>query len=422
MAEYNIIEKSIARFLNRFPNLKRELKKQYQYSNYLLFAKPNFEHKVHSDVTLYMPEDVFINESSNSELGQFFGYFDLTPWNTHMSHFMLHQYTESSLISVVVYSGQGSNTITSSRTWNFQQGCRAQWHPTLTNHLLVNDVVNNSTGAKLVDISGKLISSYQYPIQAVNPTGENYTSLNYERLDLHRPDYGYDTYNNSPLPSPDSDGVWLVDMDNGNSELVITLDDLIKEEIQVQDHRQHYINHIIYNPIGDRFIFMHRWESEDGRISRLYTSDLDGNYDLIMDEKIVSHYCWLNKKEVIVWGRSKQHGNGYHIIDTNTGKKEKIKQLDGYGDGHPSLSPNGRHIVTDTYPDRERKRHLLLYDRHEDTVTELGQFFEPLRFRGPARCDLHPRWSPDGKYISIDSAHTGTRKSYILDVSKIVVD
>jgi len=53
-------------------------------------------------------------------------------------------------------------------------------------------------------------------------------------------------------------------------------------------------------------------------------------------------------------------------------------------------------------------------------LVELGRFFAPWRFDGENRCDLHPRWSPDGNCVSIDSSHEGVRMSYIINVSNVV--
>jgi hypothetical protein len=50
---------------------------------------------------------------------------------------------------------------------------------------------------------------------------------------------------------------------------------------------------------------------------------------------------------------------------------------------------------------------------------DIGRFYSPPSLEGPLRCDLHPRWSRDGRRLSIDSAHTGERQIYSIDVSPI---
>ena len=79
--------------------------------------------------------------------------------------------------------------------------------------------------------------------------------------------------------------------------------------------------------------------------------------------------------------------------------------LDRFGDGHPSFSPDGQWIVTDTYPDRARMRRLLLCGPADKTMIEVAAFHSPWRYDGPKRCDLHPRWDPSGQLRSIDSTH-----------------
>ena len=51
---------------------------------------------------------------------------------------------------------------------------------------------------------------------------------------------------------------------------------------------------------------------------------------------------------------------------------------------------------------------------------ELGSFHSPEEYTGEWRCDLHPRSSPDGRLVSIDSAHRGGRQIYLLDIGGIV--
>jgi Tol biopolymer transport system component len=141
-----------------------------------------------------------------------------------------------------------------------------------------------------------------------------------------------------------------------------------------------------------------------------------------MDDRMVSHYSWRDEHHLVVWGRTEKQGDRYYLVDVRDGTWRVLGEdtFDQFGDGHPSYSPDGRWIVTDTYPDKGRERHLLLFDTQTETVLRLGRFFAPWSFDGINRCDLHPRWSPDENYISIDSAHEGTRKSYIVDVREVL--
>ena len=90
-------------------------------------------------------------------------------------------------------------------------------------------------------------------------------------------------------------------------------------------------------------------------------------------------------------------------------------------DGHASFSPDGKWIVCDTYPmGHERLSGLLLYNPSSDRKVLLGRFHSEPLFTGDIRCDLHPRWSPDGKTITFDAVHEGRRQIYAVDVSPFV--
>ena len=61
--------------------------------------------------------------------------------------------------------------------------------------------------------------------------------------------------------------------------------------------------------------------------------------------------------------------------------------------------------------------------RHVPTGTTkvLGHFPQPKDYTDTVRCDLHPRVSPDGRFVCIDSAHgPDGRQMYIFDISRII--
>jgi hypothetical protein len=80
-----------------------------------------------------------------------------------------------------------------------------------------------------------------------------------------------------------------------------------------------------------------------------------------------------------------------------------------------------RWLLSDTYPDStSNERTLFLLDVDENVRYDIGRFYADPNLRKENRCDLHPRWSRDGRSVCIDSVHEFERQMYVLDVSEIV--
>jgi hypothetical protein len=314
-----------------------------------------------------------------------------------------------------------------SSSWNYQQGCMTQWLPSCENkEIIFNDFCDGNLISRIVSISGDILKTIPWPIQAVHPHRKEALTLNYCRLDSLRPDYGYHVpAMNFRIDHPlNDDGIWWIDLITGEAELRLSLAQLAefsprKEMISAR----HKVNHLNYAPDGQHFVFVHRWIGPHGRFSRLFVAEANvRKLKLLLDNRMVSHYSWEDNEHLIVWARTPEKGNRYYQINIHSGSTRVIGEgiLDVHGDGHPSFSPDRRWIITDSYPNKARQQHLILFNVESTEFIEIGRFFAPWKFSGFQRCDLHPRWSPDGKFISIDSAHSGIRKSYILDVHNLV--
>ena len=90
-------------------------------------------------------------------------------------------------------------------------------------------------------------------------------------------------------------------------------------------------------------------------------------------------------------------------------------------DGHGTFSPDGRWMVTDTYPGNDGlyEQKLYLMDMKSEAVISLGRYIHHPEFRKnqkDAQCDLHPRWSPKSDMIGFNSVTTGERQVYIINL------
>jgi Tol biopolymer transport system component len=159
---------------------------------------------------------------------------------------------------------------------------------------------------------------------------------------------------------------------------------------------------------------------EAGWRARLYTCSPDGSrLNCLLDTDFVSHYDWLDERRILVWAKDEGRRGQFWLLDDADHSRNAFASEILTEDGHCSFSPDRRWVLNDTYPDRYDMRTLMLVRWPEGRRIDLARLHSPKsRWWGEIRCDLHPRWSPDGKRICVDSVHDGTRQMYVMDVSR----
>jgi len=416
---YSSWEKKISAILSKCPWLKKQIKINYSKFVYRKRRK-----------TYSFKSDYKITVVHNSIFETFFGYYDKKPVSDTEKKFIFHisQYTskrspkKNSSISIALLSDKLSVPfLVATSSYNWQQGSRALWLD--SRNFIFNDFCLSTKDyiSRVFNADNQMeVKRFDLPVQDAFKK-DYFLSLNYRRLMSLRPDYGYGNLpplSRAELSDVENDGIWRVEFDSGRHKLLISLAEMCavapKPEFAQAFHK---VNHVMISPSGKKFIFLHRYYLGRRRFDRLMLADAGGGkMRLLSDRDMVSHCCWVDDNAVLGYLRGPGDKDAYWVIDVASGDFSHVANgaLDSYGDGHPHV--HGDWFVTDTYPDKARMQHLLLCNWKTGEVRELGEFFHGFEYSGESRCDLHPRFSPDGKRIFFDSVFDGKRRLYVMDL------
>lgn len=350
--------------------------------------------------------------------------------------------------------------------WCWQQGSMLEWLSSSPDDPLF--VHNDRDGDRYVsvvrDLAGKAQQTLPLPVYSVSTDGKQAVTLNFARLAHTRPGYGYvgveDRWEDQL--APEEDGIYWMDVGTGEHDLIIRLGQVTRFEPRSDmAGAVHWFNHLLFSPDGRRFAFLHRWRQPGAygrkqRVraswcgalakglwraakrlagvrrlvahygatrTRLFTAKPDGTgLCLLADDDMVSHFIWRDDRHILAWARRRSEGDHYYLFSDEAEDVEIVAGDLLDCDGHCSYSPDKRWILTDTYPSARDVRTLVLFDTRTHTRRNVGDFHSPPELAGEIRCDLHPRWKPDGTAVSIDSAHEGSRQVYVVDVSSLVTE
>ena len=306
------------------------------------------------------------------------------------------------------------------KAFNWQQGSRLQWIK--TNKFMFNyyDEETKNYCSKVISTTDYKSRDYKYPVQD-SFKDKYFLSINYKRLAVIKPDYGYHCHSKlsyDQLPSNERDGIWKINFETGKGSLFFPCQicNFCTEE-QFQKSL-HYVNHIQIGPNGNTFVFLHRYIFEGNQIDRLILFDNEaGTMKLIASSDLISHFYWQASNALVVYLKDPSKGHCYIHINLETLQREYLSALDDYGDGHPGGF--GKVMLTDTYPNRLGHQSLLILNNLFDNKKpkELAKLYHPLKFIGESRCDLHPRIDVNKKIIYFDSVYKGKRQLYRMDLS-----
>ncbi|GGI27287.1 MULTISPECIES: hypothetical protein [Bradyrhizobium] len=416
-------------------------------------------------------ERVSITRLGGQDYNFFFGYYNKTPWDGQGRLILGHQVDEPNFR---IGRNSGCNVgyfdearefrlVDRTQAWNWQMGSQLQWLTGMPGRNIIYNIRTShdaggpypNIGARITDVDTGRTRDLNIPIYVVAANSKFAMCIDYRRLYKTHETIGYCALaGRLPLDNaPDDDGIWRLDIASGDSTLVVSYRQLYElAHKPSMDKAIHWVSHIEINPSSTRVLFLHRWtervEDETCFLHRLITMDPDGSnlrllecsdhplpqlarrfdskavgtYDYEKSEYQISHPLWRDDSSIVVWGPHAGRINYQVYQDAHNGLVQTIGDGLLRENGHMSYSPvNMRWLLSDTYPHSETNlRDLFLFDANNEVRLDLGSFYTDPTLAKENRCDLHPRWSRDGKCVCIDSYHERRRRMYTIDVSALV--
>lgn len=394
----------------------------------------------------------------------FFGYYNKSVWSADEKRVLaqrvpamqgeLGPHFAAQLGYFDMENGGAFHAFGETTTWNFQMGSQLQWLGDTSSKVIYNSrsfsakPLYQDFGSTVMDLASGECRELPLPVYVVAATGEFALCIDYDRLQLAHPTIGYFPHTpREPLPlAPEDEGIHRMDIETGEHHLIISLAQLRNfQPVDSMRSAFHWVTHLEVAPGSARFLFLHRWtecfEDETRWLHRLFVANSDGSGLKLLEcgdhplpplgappegifdyEKAIwqiSHPTWRDDDHVMTWGPHEAAAH-YHLYNVEDGSVEVVGADVLTENGHMTYSPDKRWILSDTYPDEQDNRLLILFDTQSGRRIDVGRFYTDPALGKVNRCDLHPRWSHCGTKACIDSVHEGQRQMYVIDVTSVV--
>lgn len=353
----------------------------------------------------------------------FFAYYDLQPYDKESKIHLTHRVKFHDRIPTaddicelgyITLADKAFHKVAETRAWNFQQGAQLQWFD--DESIFYNDFRNGEFCGVIKNIHTGEEREICKPLANLSLDRRWGLSINFPRVWNFRAGYGYCNYKDRFFDetAPAEDGIFLVDIENNTSKLIINYAQL-KAAYPQEPHCSHKIvvNHITFNPSASRFLFLLRDFPEEGSKwgTMLITANRDGS-DIRARTNYVgnSHYNWKDDRVIMTYSLLPTWG--IYFVDDETGEITALNNENiDYGDIHCIYHPDRSCFIGDGYPwpDPNRRR-IWFYDFETKRDVLIAQIYANPEFSGDHRCDLHDRFNRDGTLVSFDALGEGNRR------------
>ena len=390
---------------------------------------------------------------------RFFDTSPISPSGRYLAVFQLPfedrqpQPGEAGNICLVDLEEGTSQVVAETCGWEPQMGANVNWGGS-DHELYFNDVDTETWQPfawKLDPLSGER-QWMEGTVYHASSDGRWLISSNMATMRRTQPGYGVwvpDEAMGRNVGPAEDDGFFLTDTSTGEARMIASLADLLSQAdppvlIDDPERQEIYGFHSKFNPQNDRLMLSIRWfpTADEARWNMFkvdfravryawVTTDLDGG----------NVHCAVGPEE---WEKGGHHGTWFpdgkrismnlnidrdvlRFVQVNDDGSDLRKMLDDTpGSGHPTVLPDGRHLLTDTYTQEKTAfgdgtiplRWVDLKTGGEEVLVRINTQ-QPCE-DGVLRVDPHPAWDRSWRYVTFNAFIDGTRRVFVGDMGGLI--
>lgn len=337
--------------------------------------------------------------------------------------------------------------------WEPQMGANINWGAS-DHELFFNDVDTTSWQSfawKLDPLSGER-RRMEGTVYHASPDGCWLISSNMTTMRRTQPGYGVrvpdETVRWNVGPA-DDDGFYLTETASGKKRLFVSIAELLERAdppmlLDETERYEIYGFHSKFNPQGDRLMLSLRgFLKQDHPVFDMFKIDHGAVrfawFTIPLDGGPI--HCAVGPEQ---WEKGGHHGTWFpdgkrismnlnidrdilRFVQVNADGSDLRKMFDTVpGSGHPTVHPNGRHLLTDTYTQEATAfgdgtiplRWVDLKSGEEQVIVRINTQ-QPCT-DSVMRVDPHPAWDRTWRYVTFNAFVDGTRRVFIADMQSLL--
>lgn len=341
-------------------------------------------------------------------------------------------------------------TVAETRGWDVQLGAQLQWGAD-DRTLLFNDLETRDWmpyGVRLDPQTGahRRLAGTVY---SVSPDGRQAASPCLRRMAVTQRGYGV-VVPRDHIPenrgAAADDGIWITDLESGDTRLLVSLEAIVAAvQPPLESARRRgdfFAFHVKWNASGTRLMLALRWLPRSllpwkrkRRYGAKHVITMDahgGNVRLAVSAERWArgghHPNWCPDGERVLMNLNTQDDGLRFARLPPDGSACETLAPGVRGSGHPTLHPDGRHLLTDAYVDEplafgDGTAPIRLVNIETGRETQLARIrIQPLaeKATGALRVDPHPAWDRSFTRIAFNACPTGRRQVFVADLRQIL--